>query len=108
MTWRLLLPADVEGGVTHYSRPDGEGGLQIASQQDVAVHLERNKALKNHDDGYSEDRTWRRAASIPDIIVQKWRDEEGIDLFNPDHGEAVKRKLNSSDYAYLRTAEGQL
>jgi hypothetical protein len=41
-------------------------------------------------------------------IVEKWQNELGVDVFNPDHKEAVRRLLNSSEYLYLRTAPGRL
>jgi hypothetical protein len=50
----------------------------------------------------------RRAASIPNSIVEKWRTELGVDIYNPDHFPAVRRLLNSSEYLYLRTAPGRL
>ena len=69
--------------------------------------LERNKALYNHDDkGWSPTKEWRRVASIPVSLMHEWLVNEGIDVLNKDHWPAVKRKLNSSDYLYLRTAPG--
>jgi len=40
-------------------------------------------------------------------VVEQWL-KEGIDIFNPAHEEAVKRKLNDSDNLFLRTAPGRL
>ncbi len=37
--------------------------------------------------------------------VVKWLQEENLDIYNPDHAERLKRKLNSSEYMYLRTSE---
>lgn len=85
-----------------------DGRIIVRSSADVEANLEQNKALANAGDGYSPSRELRRAASIPNIIIEKWLTEEGIDVFNPDHWPAVKRKLNSNEYAYLRTAPGTL
>lgn len=96
-------------GVAHYSRPDGKGGLEVLSVQDVAPILDRNKAMRNHNDGYTADRTMRRAAFIPNIIRNKWLNEEGWDAYRPDlYAEQLVRKLNDPDWAYLRTADGRL
>jgi hypothetical protein len=84
------------------------GDLTVIRGADVEPILEHNKALHSFNDGYSPSREWRRAASIPLVIVEKWRNEHGIDVFNPDHMPAVKRLLNSSEYLYLRTAPGRL
>ena len=67
---------------------------------DVEPILERNKALQNegHRGGF-----WWRAASIPNVVIEKWLREDGIDVFNKDHWPAVRRRLNSSEYRWLRT-----
>lgn len=87
---------------------DGDGSLVVHREADVEPLLELNKALAASGDGYTPSRDLRRAASIPLAIVEKWRNEHGIDVFNPDHMHAVRRLLNSSEYLYLRTAPGRL
>lgn len=87
---------------------DGDGSLIVHREADVEPLLEANKALYTSGDGYSPSREWRRAASIPMAIIEKWRNELGVDVFNPDHIGAVRRLLNSSEYLYLRTAPGRL
>jgi hypothetical protein len=77
--------------------------------QDVSALLDRNKAMYNENDGYSPSREWRRAASIPVIIQQKWLQEEGWDCYDlPANWDKLKQKLNSSEYLFLRTAPGRL
>lgn len=87
---------------------DSDGSLIVHREADVEPLLEANKALYTSGDGYSPSREWRRAASIPMAIVEKWRNEHGVDVFNPDHRAAVRRLLNSNEYLYLRTAPGRL
>jgi len=84
------------------------GDLTVHRGADVEPLLEQNKALFNSGDGYSPSREWRRAASIPMAIVEKWRNEKGVDVFNPDHMPKVRQLLNSNEYLYLRTAPGRL
>lgn len=84
------------------------GDLTVIRGADVEPILEHNKALHALNDGYSPSREWRRAASIPLAVVEKWKNELGVDLFNPDHRPAVRRLLNSNEYAFLRTAPGRL
>ena len=107
---RRLLDHDPLGGVTEYHHYDSATDTtRIETVQDIAPILERNKALQNSDDGgWSPSRELRRAATIPDIIILKWRHEDGIDVFDPNHWPAVKRKLNSSEYRWLRSAPGVL
>lgn len=84
------------------------GDLTVHRGEDVEPALEHNKALYSFNDGYSPSREWRRAASIPMAIIEKWKNELGVDVFDPDHLPAVRRLLNSSEYLYLRTAPGRL
>jgi hypothetical protein len=87
---------------------DGDGSLIVHREADVEPLLELNKALAASGDGYTPSRELRRAASIPLAIVEKWKNELGVDVFNPDHMPKVRQLLNSSEYLYLRTAPGRL
>lgn len=84
------------------------GDLTVLRGEDVEPILEHNKALAGSGDGYSPSRELRRAASIPLAVIEKWRNELGVDVFNPDHKPKVRQLLNSSEYLYLRTAPGRL
>lgn len=109
MTKRVLDFDPMTGLLEFHSYDPATDTTVIESVQDVTPILERNKTLQRQDDGgWSPSRDLRRAAAIPDIIILKWRREEGIDVFNRDHWPAVKRKLNSSEYRYLRTAPGRI
>lgn len=96
-----------QGGMVTQARQTGEDTFEYRHVQDIGAHLEQNKAMRNHNDGYSKTREFRRVASIPPVVIEMWKNE-GIDVFNPDHQEAVMRKLNDPDYGLLRTADGTL
>jgi hypothetical protein len=85
-----------------------DGGLVIHRQQDVTDILEENKRLFNYNSGYNKSGSMKRAASIPMIIVEKWQRELGVNAMDPNDWPAVKKLLNSSEWRYLRTAEGHL
>lgn len=87
---------------------DGDGSLVVHREADVEPILELNKALLASGDGYTPSRELRRAATIPLAVIEKWRNELGVDVFNPDHIGAVRKLLNSNEYAHLRTAPGRL
>jgi hypothetical protein len=70
--------------------------------------LEANKALYSLNDGYSPSREWKRAASIPMAVIEKWKSELGVDFFNPNDRPRVYALLDSHEYLYLRTAPGRL
>lgn len=79
--------------------------------QDTESLLDRNVAMANQNDGWSvegaskADKLLRRMASVPWGLIAKWKNEEGIDYFNPDHQDAVNAKLDSREYWKLRTAD---
>lgn len=109
MTFRPFLPGEHALDVSHVWEDDGAGGGIVHSTQNVAPLLERNKAMRLHNDGYTKDRTLRRVAFIPNIIRNKWLNEEGWDAYRPDlYGDKLAQKLNDPDWAYLRTADGRV
>lgn len=100
-----LLSADVAADTYTYFDydPDTDETRTYTIQPSQLDILEDNKRFVTHDDkGYKKDPDMWIAATIPNSIIHKWLVEEGIDLFNDDHWPAVKRKLNSSEYGYLR------
>lgn len=92
----------------HHTWVQEDSGWRIASSQDVEPILDRNKAMATHNDGYTADRSMRRVATIPFIVQQMWLNDEGWDAFDPDNVDKLAQKLNSSEWAHLRTAPGRV
>lgn len=105
--WLPMGPA--ENGVSWQIRDDGKTTEMLATS-DVTAHLEQNKAMANHNDGYSPTREFRRVASIPAIIILKWKEELGVDFYStdPEQKRKVRQLLNSNEYLFLRTAPGRI
>jgi hypothetical protein len=59
--------------------------------------IEENKRADSFD---KKSEMWH-VGHIPASLGLKWLAEEGIDMWNPHHMDAVKRKLMCSDYRYL-------
>lgn len=95
-------------GIDHFLRHEADGSIHLESRQDVQFLLDDNKALATHNDGYNADRTMRRVARIPMILLMKWQTEEGWDPFNPANEDKLAAKLDSSEYRHLRTAPGRV
>jgi hypothetical protein len=100
-------------GIDHYIETDElDGGTRFHSVAATDPVIEQNKAMRTHNDGYSPSRELRRVASIPFIIGLQWLNEEGwwfLDAgHDPDVAVKLARKLNDPDWAYLRTADGQV
>jgi hypothetical protein len=77
----------------------------VIREQDASLIIEANKVLQNNDDltkgGIKN--SWWHYAQIPNIVIEKWKSEHGVDLFNKDHQKAVFKLLNDPQYKYLKT-----
>lgn len=94
-------------GIDHFMIQDGKD-TRFASSQDTTAILDRNKAEASHNDGYNAKRDMRRVARIPYIVALKWLNEEGWWFMDPGNEHKLAAKLNSSEWAHLRTAPGNL
>ena len=84
----------------------GENLIIAESIQDCEPILERNKMLRS----MPQKSDWgRHVASIPNVIITKWLNEEWargnteLRLFSREFNELVRKKLDDPDWAYLRT-----
>jgi hypothetical protein len=98
----------LEGDVPHAMyRDEADDSLIVRAVQDVEPLLERNKKLYNDGDGYSPSREFRRAASLPPVLVQKWY-QEGINIFDDNHWPLITHLLDAHENRHFRTAPGVL
>ena len=49
-----------------------------------------------------------KAGSIPAAAIDHFKAEHGVDFYNPNHQDGVKKLLNDSDYENLRTGDFKL
>jgi len=93
------------GPVTTHHYDDATGETTLDTTQDVESILDANVDLYNDGDGWNEDRTMRRVASIPLVYVEKLY-KKGIDIFNQDDWPKVAALLDSGEFRKFRTAPG--
>jgi hypothetical protein len=77
----------------------------VAREQDVEPFLEANKLLQN-DENYSKQgikEGWWHYAHLPAVIIEKFMNEHGVDVFNRDHDRKKYQLLNQPEYKYLKT-----
>lgn len=86
-----------------------DGKMVVSYTQDVTQSLEANTVLRNDPSfraaGMKE--SFLKVASIDPVVQMEWM-KEGIDVMNPDHWPAVKRKLNDPDWQKVRTTTGRV
>lgn len=86
-----------------------EDKLIVSHTQDVSSVIDQNKKLAAQKDKHAKWGDWDRVASIPAVVVLEWMNE-GINVMAPteDDRRKIKMKLNSPEYAYLRTRGGRI
>lgn len=105
------LPADaplsiVDGVRTDFVHVDDDT-FAIVTSQDVQPIFDFNKAhATDGSGGWSPSRELRHVARVPNVVYMHMLNVHGVDMLNKDHSEAVKRLLNSSEYAHVRTGGG--
>ena len=76
--------------------------IVVESIQDVESILERNAALRRE----PQKSDWgRHIATIPNVIVVKWMNEEGADVLkmsSEEFGAFIRKKLDDPDWQFLR------
>lgn len=105
MSLKPLIGPDYEGDTAHFWRDDGNGSGSIVSQQDVGPLIEANKQRLNNTPRILKADFWPEAF-IPDIIILKWLNEEGLNIFDKNAKKQLARKLNDPDWRFLRTRPG--
>lgn len=77
----------------------------IGREQDVEHILKISKALQNDDaytrQGFKDD--WWHYAIIPNIVIEKWINELGVNAFDKNDRKRVYQLLNDPMYRYLKT-----
>ena len=96
-----------------FSLDDMENKIVVNEEVNIDPHLKHNKTLLNQDDGYSKSRDLKRVASIPTLALSVWAKEYNGDsnwfaLPKEVQNKILKTKLNSNEFKYFRTAEGNL
>lgn len=100
-------------GVTERLHFDESGEtFAIELKADVEPVLEANKRRQNDGtNGFGQTREWRHLACIPPIFIEKWLNEDGVNLLQlrgADLSQFIKRKLNDPDWRWLRVADGRI
>lgn len=109
MPKRLVDYDPVTGIKTYHAYDHDQKQTTIFYEGDVEPALDFNKAIQNsYTSEYRRKRDMWHVAHIPAAVVLKWKTEDGIDVYNPDHLEDVMKKLDDPNWKYLRSITGRL
>lgn len=104
MDWELVDDGSFNG-LAKWMRAtdDDHGTVQVAYDQiNLQAILDDNKRAQS--EGFDRRGEFWHAAKIPPIVEVEWLTKYGVRLNDPNHGPAIKRLLNSSEYAHLKRA----
>ena len=94
--------------IANVQHDQSDDKIHISHSQDVTAILEANKRAREQAEGRRMG-DMVRVATIPDVVAVEWM-QEGINVMSPNREDLarMKKKLNSPEYAYLRTGGGRL
>lgn len=107
LRWRPIVERD--DLVTEFA---WDGNRAIIRQRNIPQAtlqaFDANEQRRNHADPYLGDRekAWRHEAHLTPACIMWLREHKGIDVFNPDHMDGLKRILNDPEFRKLRTSTG--
>ncbi len=95
---------------TQFNYDHNEDKVVLKNTQDVQPILEMNKKEMAGDSPYGlqNNPSMRKVASIPLVIIEKWKRELGIDIMDKNDMPKIKKLLNDPEYRWLRTHESNL
>ena len=108
MTKRIVDYDPLTGMTTTFDYDHASDTTYVGREQDISLLIESNKAMQN-DIEYSKNgikTEWWHMCKIPPLVIEKWKNEKGIDVLNKDHWKAVKKLLNDPEYKWLKTTSG--
>ena len=110
------ISQETDKHITETFLDNGVDGIVQKRSLDVKPILENNKRLITQNDGYSPDRSLKRIASIPVVVLEIWCKEyhkdqnkgNWFELPKDIQKKILREKLNSSEFKFFRTSEGRL
>lgn len=103
--WQLIDDGSFNGMRKYIrSSDENEGTVQVRYEQDTTALLDQNKRMQAATAGTRMGDV-EKVASIPAYIIYEWITKHGVNLYNPNHQDGVRRLLNSSDYRWLKCRE---
>ena len=76
----------------------------VGYEQDVEPILEANAVALGDLDAHKRaaKNEWAHYARVPLLLIEKWKQELGVDFFNRDHSKKVMKLINDRDYSKVK------
>ena len=102
---RTVLSRGGDSGLSTTLEETADGFL-VHHTQDAEPILKLNHEKRSLGRSYyAEDPDMHRVASVPLGVAYQWLAKYGVEAWNPEHMDRIKRLLNDPEWRYLKTAE---
>lgn len=99
---------DSTGATEHYYYDHSSDKIIVRHVVDVEGIIDQNKReFNSHSGGYGDSDGLHKIATIPLILIDKWKRENGFDWFNSTDKER-RAWLDKPEHAFLKTRPGKL
>lgn len=100
---RLIDYNPLTGEQVTFSYDHANDQFQIGHIQDCTPIIEDNKRAIIENDHQKQVKKGRvHYARIPNVVIMKWKQELGVDVFNRNHKKKVMQLLEDPDWKYLK------
>lgn len=99
-SWELVSQDAARRIRKFISEDPSSGDILVRTETDDRDIIAHNQALQNESFDRRSD-MWH-VASIPTSVMYEWLTRHGVNAWNPEHSDAVKKLLNSSDYRWCK------
>lgn len=100
MDWELLDNGQWNGVRKWMRATDDDEGTVEVKYEDIGASKAAVEENKRAEALNKRGEMWH-VGHVPASVGLKWLAEEGIDMWDPSHWDAVKKKLMCSDYRHL-------
>jgi len=98
--WELIDQDPTRGVRKYIASGDNPDSVLVRTEITDSKIADENRQLQNEDFDRRSD-FWH-AASIPTSVMYEWLTRYGVNAWNPNHADAVRKLLNSSDYRWCK------
>lgn len=107
---KKLIDYDPVTGIKEVFHKDASNPnkFYIETVQDVSSVIEHNKRLISEDSGNYRHGNFHHVATIPHVVIERWRKELGDDPMAKRNRKWLLAKLNDRDNQFMRTKGGRL
>lgn len=109
MAKRILDYDEYTGIITWFHDDDDPETFHTTQEQDVQPFVEHNKRLQGTGrDYWKAGGDFRHEATVPNLILLKWAEEDGIPpdkVYSDEFARRISRRLNDPDYRAFKTCD---